>query len=321
MLRTFVLSDGKLRPVPPDGAPADLPVWFDLILPTRDEEIALETRLGIELPTRDEMQEIELSSRLYTENGASYMTALVPSHTDGDDILLAPITFILAAHRLVTIRYHEPRTFTTFSQRAERNELGLESGESVLLGLLETIVDRLADILERAGRDLDAISRHVFAQGGAEARKGTSYKGTLEEIGRKGDLSSNIRESLATIERLGAYLGPTLRDSDKARREQLNAIASDVRSLTDHSEYMAQKITFLLDATLGLISIEQNATIKIFSVVAVVFLPPTLVASVYGMNFDVMPELHWQFGYPLAIGAMILSAILPYLYFKHRGWL
>lgn len=318
MIRAYELSADRLKSV---ATEAESVAWWDLINPDREEETGLEKRLGLELPTRDEMQEIEISSRLYSEDGGHFMTALIPSHTDADDAVIQPITFILVDHRLVTIRYTEPRAFTTFPQRAEKTGLGLTSGETILLGLLEAVVDRLADILERAGRDIDAISRSVFGQKGAETRKDANYKATLEEIGRKGDLTSNIRDSLATLERVLAFLGPKLNTAEKTVRDQLKALVSDVRSLTDHSGFMAQKITFLLDATLGLINIEQNAIIKIFSVAAVVFLPPTLVASLYGMNFEFMPELKWTFGYPFAIGLMILSAVLPYLYFKRRGWL
>lgn len=322
MLRTYGIGDGRLRELPPGGdAAAGTIVWHDLLDPGREEEMALERALGIELPTRDEMREIEFSSRLYSDSGSTYMTALVPSHTDGDDILIDPITFILAGTRLVTIRYTEPRAFTNFPARAEKADLGLRQGQDVLLGLLEAIVDRLADVLERAGHEVDAISRGVFGLDAGSAGRGSDYKTTLTEIGRKGDLTSHIRDSLATLERLTAYLGPKLNGAEGDAREQLAALVADIRSLSDHSEFIAQKTTFLLDATLGLINIEQNGIIKIFSVAAVVFLPPTLVASIYGMNFVHMPELDWRFGYPLAIGLMILSAILPYLYFKRRRWL
>jgi magnesium transporter len=318
LISAYELNGDRLKSV---AADASQPIWWDILNPTREEEQSLEARLGLGLPTKDEMEEIENSSRLYSENGGHFMTALIPSHTDADDAMIEPISFILVDHRLVTIRYTEPRAFTTFPQRAEKASIGLSSGETVLLGLLDAIVDRLADILERAGREIAKISRTVFGQKGAEARKDANYKATLEEIGRKGDLTSNIRDSLATLARLLAFLGPKLASQKKEERELLKALVSDVRSLTDHAGFMEQKITFLLDATLGLISIEQNAIIKIFSVAAVVFLPPTLVASLYGMNFDIMPELNWTFGYPFAIGLMILSAILPYLFFKRRGWL
>lgn len=319
MLRTYKAEDGRLRGLPPDGGEAGGAIWFDLLNPTREEETALETHLGIELPTRDEMREIETSSRLYSEGGSTYMTALVLSHTDTDDILIDPITFILTGRRLVTIRYTEPRVFAGFPTRAEKTQLGLKDGQDVLMALLEAVVDRLADILERVGRDIDEISRSVFGVSGEAARK--DYKTVLTTIGRKGDLMSHIRDSIATLERMTAYVGPKLSGLDVECREQLGALVTDIHSLSDHLEFIAQKTTFLLDATLGLINIEQNGIIKIFSVASVVFLPPTLVASIYGMNFHFMPELDWHYGYPFAIGVMVLSAILPFYYFKRRGWL
>ncbi|MFG6083260.1 magnesium/cobalt transporter CorA [Paracoccus litorisediminis] len=317
MLHAYELRNDRLQPVAADAAQI---VWWDLLNPTREEELGLEALLGLELPTHEDMQEIEVSSRLYSEDGGHFMTALIPSHTDGDDAVIEPVTFILCDHRLVTIRYTEPRVFSLFPQRAEKVALGLTCGEAIMLGLLEAVVDRLADILERAGRELDGISRRVFGQNDP-ARQDANYKATLQEIGRKGDLTSNIRDSLVTLERVLGYLRPKLGGTDKAVHEQAKALVADIRSLTDHADYMTQKITFLLDATLGLINIEQNGIIKIFSVAAVIFLPPTLVASMYGMNFDVMPELHWSYGYPLAIGIMILSAVVTYLVFKRRGWL
>jgi magnesium transporter len=312
-----------LRPV--EGAPDPLTavVWIDLINPSRDEESELESRLGINIPTKEDMEEIEISSRLYQEEGAVFMTAILPAHADGDEPQVAPVTFVLAGDRLITVRYYEPRAFRTFSARAEKAAVGCETGEGVLLALLEAIVDRLADILERAGRDVDLISRGVFKPGGGKPSKSRDFQKVLVEIGREGDQTSNIRDSLVTLERMAGYLAQAMsqRKSPEDTRERVKTLSGDIRSLTDHSGFLSQKITFLLDATLGMLSIEQNSIIKIFSVAAVVFLPPTLIASVYGMNFRFMPELEWLLGYPFAIGLMAASAVLPYLFFKHRGWL
>ncbi len=192
-----------------------------------------------------------------------------------------------------------------------------------MLTLLEVVVDREADVLERAGAEIDKLSRTVFKQSGQAPGKGQGFREILEEIGRKGDLISKIRDSLATLDRLAGYLNQVLTDRkpDRAFRDRAKTLSRDIRSIADHASFLASKVTFLLDATLGLISIEQSNIIKIFSVVAFVMLPPTLIASVYGMNFEHMPELSWRFGYPIAIALMVLSAILPYLYLKYRGWL
>lgn len=323
MIRGFLNEDGRLRKV--EAAPADVAdlVWIDLLNPTDEEEVRLESRLDIGIPTRDEMEEIEISSRLYNEGGATFMTAILPAHADGGDPEMQPVSFILSDDRLITVRYHEPRAFQTFPRRAEKVPMGCETGEGVLIALLEAIVDRLADILEHAGRDVDQVSRQVFRRRGVRPTEPHDFQQTLETIGRQGELISNIRDSLVTLDRLIGFLGQQTfgRKEAEGLRERVKTLSRDVRSLADHASFLSQKITFLLDATLGMISIEQNAIIKIFSVAAVVFLPPTLIASIYGMNFEYMPELEWLLGYPFAIGLMILSAIMPYLYFKRRGWL
>jgi magnesium transporter len=323
MIRAFASANGRLSSVGDVMDHLDRVLWIDLVNPTDEEEAAIEQYLGVDVPTREEMEEIEISSRLYYEDGAAFMTATLPAHTDGDDPQMAPITFVLAGERLITVRYHEPRAFHTFPTRAEKVAMGCSNGEAVLVALLEAIIDRLADILERAGRDIDRTSRGIFQHGGAKPTKSRDFQKVLEEIGRKGDLTSNMHDSLVTLERLIGFLSHVTgqRKSGKDIRERVKTLARDARSLADHASFLSQKITFLLDATLGMINIEQSATIKIFSVAAVVFLPPTLVASIYGMNFDYMPELDWLAGYPFALGLMVLSAFVPFWYFKRRGWL
>lgn len=323
MIRGYVNLGDRLQA--PEGAleRADDVIWVDLFDPTADEEAAVEARLGVSLPSREDMEEIEISSRLYQEDGAVFMTANLPAQTDQDHPVMAPVTFILAGRRLITVRFHEPRAFVTLPLRAARADLGCGNGEAVLVALLEAIIDRLADVLERAGREIEATSRGVFRHKNAAEAVSRDFQAMLEEIGRKGDLISNIRDSLATLERLIGYLGHVAlqRKSDADIRARVKTLARDARSLNDYVSFLSQKTTFLLDATLGMVTIEQNAIIKIFSVAAVAFLPPTLIASVYGMNFEVMPELSWPWGYPLALGLMALSAVLPYLYIKRRGWL
>ncbi|MGQ5702203.1 magnesium/cobalt transporter CorA [Sandaracinobacteroides sp. A072] len=323
MISGYRNDGGRLRAVHDALAHDGDLLWIDLLQPEDAEETGLEKKLGIDIPTLEEMAEIEISSRLYNENGAAYMTALLPANADGDTPDMNAVTFILKGDLLITVRYHDPRAFQTFRQRVEKNDMGCSSGEDVLIALLDAIVERLADILERAGRDIDGISRSIFQHNGSGSAKNKDFGKLLSGIGHKGDLISNIRDSLVTLERMAGFLGQgaVQRKSAKDIREGIKTLYRDVRSLADHADFLSQKITFLLDATLGMISIEQNAIIKIFSVAAVVFLPPTLVASIYGMNFEHMPELQWLLGYPWAIGLMALSAIIPLLYFKKRGWL
>ncbi|MDQ2694624.1 MAG: magnesium/cobalt transporter CorA [Pseudomonadota bacterium] len=326
MLTVYAAAQGGLRTLDlatGQPLPAEV-VWIDLLNPTPQEDQAAEQALGIAIPTREEMQEIEISSRLYKENGGVYMTATVLAGTDTDRPQATPVTFILAGERLVTVRYAEPTPFRAVVLRGQRLASGYASGEAVLLALLEAIIDRAADILERVGAEVEGLSQEVFQRSGAQAAGGRDFQAVLRHLGRQGELASKVRESLVSINRLLSFLTQQRESSGKAGKEfraRIKTMTRDVQSLTDHVSFQSGKIGFLLDATLGLINIEQNATIKIFSVVAVVFLPPTLIASIYGMNFDFMPELHWTFGYPMALAMMVASAVLPYVYFKRRGWL
>lgn len=322
MIQTYTIAQNRLHRDDMVTAPEPGAIWIDLLNPLPEEVKPLGDRLGINIPDRADMEEIEISSRLYRENGAVFMTAILPAQTDGDEPEMAPVSFILHGAQLITVRYHDPRAFTTFPAQAKRTAMKLPDADTILVGLLEAIVDRLADVLERAGRDLDAVSATIFHKADTKAAP-RDFQGVLEKIGRKGSLNSNIRDSLVTLERLVSFLGAVAleRGCGADLRKRIKTLSGDARSLTDHAGFVSQKITFMLDASLGMINIEQNATIKIFSVVAVIFLPPTLIASIYGMNFDYMPELSWLYGYPFAIGLMIAAAILPYLYFKHRDWL
>ena len=323
MIRAFVVDNNRLLQVGDLRSNGDRVVWADLFAPTRDEETEIEGWIGVGIPTREEMEEIDISSRLYMENGAFFMTATLASQSDGDRPILSPVTFVLAGNRLVTVRYHEPRAFQTFPMHAEKADIGCTSGETVLVGLLEAIVDRLADVLERAGKEVVEISHDIFHP---EARKASKrdrgFKLLLRRIGRKEHLISNLQDSLLTLQRLSGFLAQATRPQrPESVRTRVKTLSRDITSLTEHTNFLSQKITFLLDATLGMISIEQNGIIKIVSVAAVVFLPPTLVASIYGMNFQVMPELEWLLGYPFALFLMLISAVLPFWFFKNRGWL
>ena len=324
MIKAFIVDNDRLRPVDNLLDHKDTVVWADLLAPSKQEEADIEAWVGVDVPTREEMEEIEISSRLYVEDGAFFMTATLPAHSDGDDPVMSPVTFVLAGNRLITVRYHEPRAFKTFPMRAEKAATGCTSGETILIGLLEAIVDRLADVLERAGRDVETLSHDIFRPiTDKAARRNRDFQLVLQHIGRKEDLASNIRDSLMTLQRLSGFLGHAMAENSNGKdsRARVKTLGRDILSLTDHVTFLSQKITFLLDATLGMINIEQNGIIKIFSVAAVVFLPPTLVASIYGMNFEMMPELKWVLGYPYALGLMVMSAVLPFLFFKHKGWL
>jgi magnesium transporter len=302
----------------PEGA-----VWIDLVAPTHEEDKLTERAVGIAVPTREEMQEIEVTSRLYVENGARYMTATLMCQSETDAPKTTAVTFILSGHRLITVRYDDPKPFVIVGTKLGRTCSPTVTGESVMMDLLDAVIDRAADILERIGADVDQISHEIFEPEGPAVDRARSYNDILKGIGRKGDLTSKVRESLVSIGRLLLYL---VNEADSMRwakepKAQVKGMQRDVQSLSDHATYLTSKIQFLLDAMLGVVSLEQNNIIKIFSVAAVVFMPPTLVASIYGMNFKAMPELEWSFGYPLAIVLMMAAAGLPYLFFKWKKWL
>jgi magnesium transporter len=320
MLRVLRADVRKFEQAPEDLSGWLLPqdaVWIDLDTPTRDEEVLVENQLGVLLPTREEMAEIEASSRLYQEDGATIMTASILYGSETQTPTTEPITFALVAGKLVTIRYVEPHSFKIFAGQVEKHAMTCASGGAVFLSLLEAIVDRTADILERTGTEVEGLSRDVFAR--PRTRR---FEDILAGLGHAQTVGAKVRESLVSLSRLVGYasLAAELTEAPDAR-ERLKTLTRDGQSLTDHASYVAGNVTFLLDAALGLINIEQNAIIKIFSVAAVVFMPPTLIASIYGMNFHHMPELDWRFAYPAAICAMVVSAILPLLWFQKKGWL
>jgi len=325
MLSVFVPSTSSLKKATADDLAAlpDNAVWIDLFNPTPAEDKAVEKLAGIAVPTRDEMQEIEISSRLYIENAARYMTATLMCQSDTETPKTTPVTFILSGHRLVTVRYDEPRPFTLVENKLARSCVPGVTGEQVLMELLDAVIDRCADILERIGADVDIVSHDIFEPESERHGSAKRYSQILIAIGRKGDLTSKVRESLVSIGRLVTFLSAVIEGVkwSKDMREQLKTQQRDVASLTDHASYLSNKITFVLDAMLGVVNLEQNNIIKLFSVMAVVLMPPTLIASIYGMNFRSMPELEWAHGYPLALLAMVAAAVVPYWVFKLKKWL
>ncbi|MCK9488305.1 MAG: magnesium transporter CorA family protein [Xanthomonadales bacterium] len=322
MLACYVHRKGHLQAVDP-GTVADAKalVWLDLHSPAAEEQALVEELTGLAIPSLAAMQEIEVSSRLYEDRDALFMTVPMVSQVEAGAPVSAPVSFILGRHHLITLRHTEPKAFKLFVSQAGKVALVDHRPAGVFLGLLETIVDRFADILELISADADGISAEVFRAD--ELPDERSLEQLLKAIGRCGDLISKLRESVASTIRMLTWFGHPENGyiREPQIRDRVKTLGRDLASLGDYSQYQGNKIQFLLDATLGRINIEQTKIIKIFSIAAAAFLPPTLIASIYGMNFDVMPELHWSFGYPLAIGAMALSAVLPLWYFRRRGWL
>ncbi len=296
-------------------------IWIDLLSPSKEEEAQVEGSLGLLIPTREEMVEIELSSRLYKESGILFMTATMVAQSDSPDFKLDPVTFVLTQQQLITIRYIQPQSFKIITAHLKKFDVTHNNATALLIELLDATVDRLADILELVGHRLDEYSKNIFRPQQDTAEK-PDYHQLLQQIGANGDLNTKARQSLVTFDRLITFFGQTAGSRiDNEGHLRLTTLSKDIASLSDHASFLSSKVNFLLDGTLGMVSIEQNNIIKIVSVAAAIFLPPTLVASIYGMNFHVMPELSWKYGYLLAVGLMALVAWLPYKYFKYRKWL
>ena len=299
-------------------------VWIDLVDPTPEEDKFVESALGIEVPTRAEAREIESSNRLYAERGAHYMTAFVMYDVEKPNPGSSNVTFILAGDRLVTVRYVEPKAIPIYLARVERGEAACMSGPSIMIGLIETLVHRKADLIERIQDDIDKMAQTLFGLNGSARRKqGGSLESYLQGTGRDADITARAQESAVSLERVLMYFTNVIRDHPDAAHalERIELARKDNTSLMENMKFLQGRTNFLLDATLGMINTEQNQIIKLFSVMAVIMMPPTLVASIYGMNFKYMPELSFEWGYPMALGIMLLSAGIPIVYFKLKGWL
>jgi magnesium transporter len=301
----------------PEGA-----IWIDLIEPSVEEEKKIEKFLGIEVPTREEMKEIETSSRLYEENGALYMTATLVTRLDSDLPENTQITFILVGNRLITNRYVDPLPFRRYVAYAEKHSAQCSNGASVLAGLLESIVNRIADVIERVGSTLDGVSTDIFANPKIQRVGGHNFRPILERVGQGGDMISKARETLASLGRLLVFLQQaTSEHIGQDVRSRLRTVSRDISQMSDHASFLSNKTNFILDATLGMISIDQNDILKIFSVATVVLLPPSVIGAIFGMNFQIIPTTHAPWGFAAALAMMLVSAIVPLVIFKRRGWL
>jgi len=313
---------GLQRHPVPEGAIDPSICWIDLLEPTLAEEKMVESTLGVDVPTRAEMSELEASARLYEENGRLFMTATLVTRLDSGVPQNSQITFILGKDRLITNRYADPTPFRRFIAYAETHPASCSSPSMLMTGLLESIVDRLAETLEKIGVELDAVSTEIFTphlRGRPGAR---NFHHVLDRVGSSGDVISKARESLVSLGRLLAFMQQaTVIAATQEQRNRFRTISRDVLSLSDHASFLANKVTFLLDATLGMINIEQNNILKIFSVVTVFLLPPSLIAGVFGMNFHQMPLLQEPEGFWITGGLMLFSTLVPYFYFRHKGWL
>ena len=300
----------------------DLTGWLDLLDPTPEERALAERLTGLRVPTREQLDEIESSSRLQLQGDVFYLSTPLARRIDDGPALVTPIGFVLSADRLITVRFTAFQTFDAVAKRVADSDTGCGADATMIL-LLEALVDRLADTLEKVGLDLDGLSGRIF---GVTASRGTdadkALRDMLQKVGRAADLLSDVRESLLGLGRIAIYVGeksgPAVHASLKTH---LATIGRDISSLNDYVAQMDNKVQFLLDATLGFINIEQNNGLRLLTVVSFIGVPPTLIASIYGMNFKDIPELKWNFGYFYALGMMVLTIIGPLFLFWRKGWL
>jgi magnesium transporter len=315
-----------------DGTLPAEAIWIDLHNPTAEEEGLVERALGIDVPTRAEMAEIADSARLYDEGEALFMTATVVAGAGERRPVAASVTFVLTPRVLVTVRYADPLPFRAFQAHCARHPELADGSGRLFLSLVGSVVERVARLLEKTETELDVLSDAIFpddddTEAEAGARRGapkvrrSDLQSVIRQLGRANRLAARLRDSLQSIGRMLTFHRTAHGDRlGEPERGMLKVLDRDIRSLAEHEARIAAEIAFLLEATLGLIDIEQNRIIRVFTIAAVIALPPTLIGTVYGMNFETMPELGWRFGYAFALGLMVVSAVGPYLWFRRRGW-
>lgn len=312
--------------VPPEEGESEawptFPLWVDILSPTPDEVRIIEQRLDLLLPNKEEVWINETLNRFYEEDSKHYLTAAIISKIDGPYPHTSPVTFVLTRGYLLTLRTISPTSFQRFALRLKKQPHLFPNGARVLEGLLEEIISRVAYNAEAVVAGLDDVSHCIFADEGKanmSRNSTTRLQGMLKKLGQLGDLNSKINESLNSLERLVDYFSEEY--DDPSLRKVVHVLQTDVQALLRQTAFLSDKITFLQEGTLGMINVEQNLIIKFFSVIAAFFLPPTLISSIYGMNFEHMPELRWMIGYPMSLGLMAMCGIAPYIYFRRKGWL
>lgn len=316
MLSAFQLENNRLNRIELDEHD-DLSnsLWVDLVEPEESERERVQTELGQSLATRPELEDIESSARFFEDEDGLHIHSFFFFEDADDHAGNSTVAFTIREGRLYTLRERELPAFRLYRMRTRRQLMTDGNPYELLLDLFETKIEQLADEIENIYSDLEKLSRVIM-----EGHQGDEYDAALSTLAELEDIGWKVRLCLMDTQRALNFLLRKAR-LPVSQLEQAREILRDIESLLPHNESLFQKVNFLMQAAMGLISIEQNRIIKIFSVVSVVFLPPTLVASSYGMNFEFMPELSWSFGYPAAIILMMLAGLAPYLYFKSRNWL
>lgn len=310
------------------GTLPDAVAWIDAFEPSEHERAFLAQALGTAIPTRDMLVEIESSSRLSTADGA-LLISLTATVRDGDGYPgTTPVGFVVTPARVATLRFARLPSFENLAREVCAKGDVSPGGMGATVTILEMIVDQIADLLERIGGELDAVSRDIFLNATLTGdskhrprRSGDALHELLRSIGRHADLVSKVSESLLGLSRVPTFaITKGAEMTTPELKTRLETIAADTKSLHEFQEHLAGKTQFLLDALLGLANIEQNNVFRVLTVVSVVGIPPTFVASMYGMNFKNMPELDWAYGYPYGLTLIALSALIPAIWFKLRGW-
>jgi magnesium transporter len=321
MLTAFANRDGTIQRI---AEPLREALWIDLLAATADETARVAHETGLAIPSEEDVNEIESSSRLATRHGAIYLTMPLVIQPETEPRAIS-IGFILTPERLITVRFAGSRVFDHFMENLCGGEVAAQGSAHILIGILEAIVDRQADALERVRTQLEMVSHRIFSPEMASAsgrkREDATLRATLVTLGRVGDLVSHIRESQVGAGRIVPYLETAAEPwLPKDLHPRLHTLRRDVASLNDFDTHLNDKLQFLLDATLGFINIAQNNVMKVLTVVSVVGIPPVLVAGIYGMNFKNMPEYDWAWGYPYGLGLIVLTAVIPLAIFRWRNW-
>jgi magnesium transporter len=287
-------------------------IWIDMLLPTLQEIRAVEDMFDMQFPTKQETEEIELSSRYWEENNRIEINSYFLIN-DNKSAFNETVSFILQGTLLISVRYKKLQSFDTFTKKLLIAPREFKTGYSIFCQIIDIRIDADADTIENLSKEITKIRKHVF----------TDYSNDDEEILEKistfEDLNMKIRENLTDKQRILNSLLKSQKFVDD--KHELPIMLKDIKSLIDHTNFNFERLDYLQNIFIGILSIEQNKVIKIFTIVNVLFLPPTLIASIYGMNFDFMPELHWEYGYLFSVVLMIIASITPILIFKKKGWI
>ena len=313
-------GDGALEKLPSDT------VWIDLFDETPEETAFVEQVTGLKMPSAHRLAEVETSSRQSIDRDALVMSSPILYRQNGS-VYTTPVGFVLGPKLLVTLRTVDLKAFSDFVARTRTHEVGpLRDGADAFLGLLDAVVDRMADGIESVGTDLDVVSKNIFGSRRDDETKPNKLEKKLQDIlqiiGRSGDLTAQARDSLLGLNRMVGFVQANAEKYLPVQDgRRLDTIKQDIGSLNEYETHLTDKVQFLLDSTLGFISIEQNRTFKLLTIASVIGIPPTFVVGLYGMNFKNMHEYDWAYGYQWGLLLILISIVAPVVWLKLKGWL